>query len=82
MRPAAIFVHCTYTIKITEYLRRLGIILFVSFPCAAPETTAITSVTLSHKKFGDLCSKSTLRTFIQFGIKKTLNLGVLEGNVR
>jgi hypothetical protein len=83
MRLAAIFIHCTYKIKITEYLRRLDITFFVSFPRAAPETTTITSVTLCHKKFGDSCSKRTLRTFYSIrDLKNSLNLGVLVGNVR
>jgi hypothetical protein len=37
MWPAATFVNCVYTIKITQWFRRLGIPLIAIFPYATQE---------------------------------------------
>jgi hypothetical protein len=63
MQHAATFVHCVYTINISQEFKWLGIPLAVIFPRAAREPAALTGVALCHKKFGD----PWFRVSIDFG---------------
>jgi hypothetical protein len=54
-RPAARFVNCAHTMKITQYVRRLGPPLIVILHVRPTNQTTITGVALGRKKLGRPC---------------------------
>ena len=58
MRPAATFVNCVHTMKITRKFIHQDIQLVILFPVLPAYKPIITGVVLCHKTFGGLRSKS------------------------
>jgi hypothetical protein len=53
MPPAAKFVNCVYTVKITKELKLLGVSLIVIFPRAVRETAHNNACDICHEKVAD-----------------------------